>query len=366
MEPWMKPMLCASADDVPLGDYVLEPKLDGWRFLMHNTGRGVISVAGRNASDYSGQLPYIESEVAKCLPPDTCLDGELIGSEWGDVQSVMSSGGVHIPTRKNGGLHYVVFDVLRCDGQDTRSLPWAERRAILEAANFDGYVARTDVYPATPRALQVAIATGFEGVVCKMRDSVYTNGRSSAWVKIKAEWTCEAQVVGWEVGTGSNSNRLGAFIVELLDENDMPKIGPDGKPVRTKVGGGMTDTVRNEFLGRLVSRAMPTKWNGAVIEVKHNGELASGKVRHPTFVRRRDDKTTAKRKPRTAAPPRTPAPGTWKRNYGAMGGAKLMDCIRELEAGHGEAVRRVHENGGDVQANLARAREAAHSKGLMP
>lgn len=362
----MKPMLCASADDVPLGDYALEPKLDGWRFLMHNTGRGVISVAGRNASDYSGQLPYIESEVAKCLPPDTCLDGELIGSEWGDVQSVMSSGGVHIPTRKNGGLHYVVFDVLRCDGQDTRSLPWAERRAILEAANFDGYVARTDVFPATPRALQVAIATGFEGVVCKMRDSVYTNGRSSAWVKIKAEWTCEARVVGWEVGTGTNANRLGAFVVELLDENDLPKIGPDGKPVRTKVGGGMTDAVREEFRGVASRVAIPSKWNSAVIEVKHNGVLTSGKVRHPTFVRLRSDKSAPVRKPRTAAPPRTPKPGAWVRNYGAMGDAKLLAAIRGLEAGSGEHAERVIAKGGDMQFNLARAKEAARSKGLIP
>lgn len=364
----MKPMLCASADDVPLGDYVLEPKLDGWRFLMHHTGRGVIAVAGRNASDYSGRLPYIESEVAKCLPPDTCLDGELVGSEWGDVQSVMSTGGgPHIPTRKNGGLRYVVFDVLRCDGQDTRSLPWHERRSILDAANFEGYVSRTDVFPATPRALQVAIATGFEGVVCKQRDSVYTNGRSSAWVKIKAEWTVEAVVVGWEHGTGSNADRLGAFHVELLDGNDLPVRGLDGKVVRTKVGGGMTDVVREEFRG-LAANQRVTRWHGQIIEVKHNGVMSSGKLRHPSFVRRRDDKTvvltpTAKR---TAAPPRTPKPGAWVRNYGAMGGAKLLNVITELEGGRGDAVERVNQKGGDIQYNLARAKEAARSKGLIP
>lgn len=365
----MKPMLCASADDVPLGDYALEPKLDGWRYLMHTTGRGVIAVAGRNSSDYSGRLPYIESEIAKCLPPDTCLDGELVGSEWGDVQSVMSTGGgPHIPTRKNGGLRYVVFDVLRCDGQDTRSLPWHERRAILDAANFDSYVSRTDVFPATPRALQVAIATGFEGVVCKMRDSVYTNGRSSAWVKIKAEWTVEALVMGWEAGTGSNANRLGALNVMLLDENDIAVAGPNGKPIKTKVGSGFTDAVRDEF-AHVAEPHLPQAWEDTIIEVKHNGVMSSGKVRHPSFVRRRDDKSPARPKrtaAATAAPPRTPKPGAWVRNYGAMGGAKLLNVIAELEGGRGDAVQRVNQKGGDIQYNLARAKEAARSKGLIP
>jgi len=361
----MKPMLCASVDDVPVGDYALEPKLDGWRFLMHTTGRGVIAVAGRNASDYSGRLPYIETELAASLPPDTCVDGELVGTEWGDVQSVMGMGGPHIPTVKSGGLRYVVFDVLRCDGQDTRSLPWRDRRAILESANLDGYISRTDVFEATPRALQVALATGFEGVVCKQRDSVYVNGRSPSWVKIKAEWTCEAMIVGWEVGTGSNAARLGALHVTLLDENDAPKVGPDGKPVTTKVGGGFTDAQRQEFAGLKPPTFTPQGWGaGTVIEIKHNGEMASGKVRHPTFVRLRNDKAPKPTPRRQPATPRTPAPGSWVRNYGAMGDAKLTQCIRELHLGSGDAVDRVNQKGGNVNFNLHRAIEAAVAKGI--
>lgn len=372
MEPWMKPMLCVSADDVPIGDYALEPKLDGFRFIMHNTGRGVIAVAGRNASVYSGRLPYLETELAECLPPDTCLDGELVGSEWGDVQSVLAANGPHIPTVKNGGLRFVAFDVLRCNGEDTRGLPWHERRAILDAANLGhGYISRTDVFEATPRALQVALATGFEGVVCKIRDSRYTNGRSASWVKIKAEFTCEAMVTGWETGTGSNANRLGALHVTLLDENDNAKIGQDGKPVTTKVGGGLSDDIRQAF-SNLAPRGgqlqYPAGWaHGTIIEVKHNGEMASGKVRHPSYVRKRTDKQ-AVAKPRRPAPQtnRQPAAGAWVRNYGAMGGAKLVSVIGQLERGYGPAVDRVTQNGGDLAHNLARAREAARSKGLIP
>lgn len=374
MEPWMAPMLCASADDVPAGDYALEPKLDGWRFLVHSTGRGCIAIAGRNGSDHSGKVPYIETEIAASLPPDTCVDGELIGGDWGDVQSVMTTGGgPHVPTQKKGGLQYVVFDVLRCNGQDTRGLRWEERRAILDSATFAGdYVRTTDVFEATPRAYQVAVATGFEGVVCKQRDSLYTNGRSSAWVKIKAEWTCEAKVVAWEFGTGSNAKRLGALHVELLDENDQPIKGPNGRPVRTKVGGGFVDAVRAEFenvvlptKGTILDQ-YPPGWQDAIIEVKHNGVLHSGKVRHPTFVRKRDDKTPTPKPRRTAPAPRTPAAGSWVRNYGAMGDTKLLDCISELELGIGDATHRVTQKSGDVQHNLARAKEAARSKGLIP
>lgn len=187
MEPWMKPMLCSPVDGVPLGDYIMEPKFDGWRLLVHSTGRGCLTFAGRDSSDYTGKLPYIEQELAAALPPDTAVDGEIVGVSRGDVQSIFFTDAPHIPSYGAPSLTYVVFDILRCNGEDVRGLPWVERRALLEAATFGPHVQLTDVFPCNKRTYQVALAQDFEGVVCKLKTSKYTSGgRGPAWLKIKA------------------------------------------------------------------------------------------------------------------------------------------------------------------------------------
>lgn len=362
----MQPMLCSSIDSPPEhGDeYRMEPKLDGWRLLMWKNPAGKVHVvAGRNAADYTGQLPYLETEIASCLPNDTCLDGELIGSQWGDVQSIMSANGPHVPTKKSGGLQFVAFDVIRLNGRDIRSLAWRYRRELLEAIKFDGYVRITDVYPCTARTYQVAVATGFEGVVCKRLDSEYVNGRSTAWPKIKAVWTVEASVTGFN--TGSSSSVMGSVTATLLRDDGKPELNPAGKPVTIRVGGGFTDVQREE-----IASTWPA-WRGTIIEVQHNGRMDSGKLRHPTFTRVRDDKAASVATPSSAASqarrgrpaPRVAPPGSWVRNYGAMGDAKLVKSIKELERQSGDAYDRVVQRQGDVAFNLTRAHEAARARG---
>ncbi len=365
MDSWMKPMLCTAVDDVPVGDFVMESKFDGWRLLVHSTGRGCMTFAGRDGSDYTGKLPYIERELARCLPPDTAVDGEIIGVSREDVQSIFFSDGEHIPTAGAPPLTYVVFDVLRCNGEDVRGLPWHERRALLEAAKFEQHVRLTDLYPCNKRTYQVAVATGFEGVVCKRRDSIYRSGsRGSAWLKIKAEWTVEAVVQDWEVGKGAHAGRMGALKCRLLDGDapgDTYKVGPDGKRVEIRVGGGFTDAIRDD-----VAANFSRNWFRQVIEVKHNGITANGKVLGPNFVRRRDDRSAPARPVRKApaSTPRIPAAGSWVRNYGAMGLPKLQTCLTDFARGFGDAVDRVNARGGDLRANHQRCIEAARAKGL--
>jgi ATP-dependent DNA ligase len=51
-------MLCGTADVVPMGPkWVLEGKLDGWRFVCHREQDSVRAFAGHNGSNYSGQVP---------------------------------------------------------------------------------------------------------------------------------------------------------------------------------------------------------------------------------------------------------------------------------------------------------------------
>jgi len=83
-----------------------------------------------------------------------------------------------------------------------------------------------------------AIEGGYEGIMLKDPEAGYECKRSVAWLKLKPFIEVSLTVVGVEEGTGKNVGKLGAFIVEGVD---------DGKAIRTNVGSGLTDNMRECF-----------------------------------------------------------------------------------------------------------------------
>jgi ATP-dependent DNA ligase len=363
---------------VPRAGWVMEPKFDGWRWQVHvnelsgvevvHGGQGVVPVkakevrcfGGRNGKEHTGSSKLVE-EAAAHLPGGTILDGELIGGGYSsDVAHLLSA---------QQPVTMIVFDVLAVAGRVTMTLPWSERRKLLEAAipdDQDAVLRRAPVAPVDEEIYGAWMEAGMEGVVCKRTDAPYRPGsrRRDGFVKVKPSLTTDAYVIGWEWGAKeSNKDRCGALKIKLVET------GAD-----TTTGWGGTPAEANAMVGRRV-------------EIRHWGFQKSGKVRHPVFLRTREDveevreavdvggatlleKTTTKKErkmttDRLTKPVREPAEGAWLRNYAAMGDAKLLRCIKQLEEGSGEAVDRVESNGGSVELNLERARDVARGKGLI-
>lgn len=363
-KPSISPMLATASASVPEGPgWVLEGKFDGWRvFLIRGANdRDVMVLGGRNAKDYTGRISYLEDAV-RALPPNTVLDGELIGASWGQVQSSMTNlrgtGGTIDPANLGSRpLTYVAFDVLKFNDLDLRTMPWEGRRAVLDRIKMPDHIVVPPYGEATAAAHDEMVALGLEGSVCKRKDASYRGGRSQAWLKIKVTDTVEAVVLGFKPGTGRRSGGPGALEIELLDDKGQPT------GTLTKAGSGLNDAELADMV------ANPGNWLGQVVEIKHYGVQDSGKVRHPTFVRRRDDRTPRKTATATATPAtrtaRAAASGPWMRNYGAMGDDKLRRSLRELEAGTGEAVDRCESRGGDRAQHLDEARRIAAQRGLL-
>lgn len=367
MDAWLRPMLAEQAPDVPTGDdWIIEPKLDGWRIIIHRDRVSVKVYGGRNASDYTGKLPYIEGVVSR-LPEDTVVDGELVADEGGSggVQSIMASNGVHHPTVLSPPLTVTLFDVLRVNGQDVRALSWQERRAMLEAAQFKGPLVFTSKpVPASEQAHDGYLAQGYEGSVAKKITSKYVSGsRAPSWLKIKPQTTADAVVVGFKPGTGSRAGGVGAFEIEMLDPANAI---PNG--VRTRVGSGLTDQQLAEI------NADTGAWMGARVELAHHGLGKTGKPRHPVFLRRRDDLDVPEPEPAQPKPKPKPKKRSTRsasglsgrpRNYGAMNNDKLIRSIRELENQAGEAYEKaLNKHTGDPAHELNLARQEADGRGL--
>lgn len=107
---------------------------------------------------------------------------------------------------------------------------------------------------------------GYEGVVFRRSVSPITD----AIMRCKREYSFDGVVVGWEKGKGKYEGMLGAYKVMMQNGTV------------TTVGGGYTDA----------ERAVDPQTNmRRVMEFTANAIFESGNVRHPRFIRWRDDKT---------------------------------------------------------------------------
>jgi DNA ligase D-like protein (predicted 3'-phosphoesterase) len=175
-----------------------------------------------------GQFP--ELTELRHLAPGTVLDGEIVVMSGGkpDIQSLLSRlqkgdrkidfPGEVVP------VTYIVFDILEKDKKSLIRLPLAERK-ILEQAVSEGphVVLSVPVMARGEDYYRAAIARGLEGVMAKRLDSHYDPGmRSDAWLKIKAEKTCDCVIAGYTPGQGSRSRTFGALILGLYEYGSSP------------------------------------------------------------------------------------------------------------------------------------------------
>ena len=194
------PMLLSTTDSEPTGgEWVLEPKWDGFRFLYRLSGDGAATCWTRHGKRHDRKLPYIDTELRDLFPDETVLDGELVALGRGPdgvvrhdferLRSVLATGSAHRPSAQSPSLQYVVFDVLELGGEDLRRRTWRGRRAALEAsvdAPTD-HVSLTETLEPSEECHERLIAAGFEGSVYKRRSSTYRCGqRSGSWLKRKA------------------------------------------------------------------------------------------------------------------------------------------------------------------------------------
>jgi ATP-dependent DNA ligase len=349
-----KPMLCHDAKDglpTDASEWALEGKFDGWRTLVSING-DVGLYGGRNGATYTGKVPYIEESLRAALPPDTLVDGELISASGtaGGVQTIMAAGGAHKPNAFSPALTLVVFDVILLNGADVKALPYSNRRSLLEMIQWPTHTYLSPVGECSEANHQRMLELGLEGSVLKRRTSPYMPGaRSRDWLKMKFVDSEDCEIIGFEQGEGaSNQHQLGAFVVKL----------PTGVETTIKI-----PTKRDVE----AVTADPDAFRGRIVEVAHNGVMASGKLRHPRFLRWREDRDKPQPAPK-AKPKRKPrARQKSMRNYNAMGNDKLMACIAELNGGYGDAYQRVQtgQYAGDLTEHIVTATAVARVKGLL-
>jgi len=239
------------------GKKLIEVKLDGVRVItiVHSDGR--VDMFSRNGKELAN-FPHIVEQISSVIKQkgssksmDVVLDGEIMSSSFQDLMKQ-----VHRKDNVEAGDAVLnLFDVLPLEDfekgfydkdQTTRSSMvkfWVEQNQDLlpNVTYVANELVDLDTDEGQVRYKEInalAIAGGYEGIMLKDPLAGYECKRSVAWLKLKPFIEVSLAVVGVEEGTGKNLGKLGAFIVEGID---------DGKAIRTNVGSGLTDNMRECF-----------------------------------------------------------------------------------------------------------------------
>lgn len=303
LDEFIEPML-ASLGDEPFDNknWIFELKWDGYRAIAE-LDKKKVKLYSRNGLSFNERYPTLVSELAG-MNLRAVLDGEvMVFNEDGrpDFQKLQ-----HYDDNRHLPLVYYVFDILSHNNKDLKELPLIERKKILkDILPKNDFVRFSDHVEESGKAFFDEVKkSNLEGIMAKKADNVYVEGiRTKDWLKIKHTHTREAIITGYTEGRGSRKH-FGALILGEYKNNRLHYIG--------HTGTGFSDKKLRELwtmMQKLVINKSPFEEkvpiNSAVTwvrpeivcEIKYTEITRDGILRHPVFLRWRDDKQPAEVKP---------------------------------------------------------------------
>jgi len=258
--------------------WVIEPKYDGLRCLAFIDDKNEVeflSRSGKPLLESNGE--HIVAELKSLNLRNTVFDGEAYAGTWEDSVGVARS---EKSVEGSNKLKFYIFDCMTLaefDAQKTRG--YTDRKSDLEDLLDDKELKYLEIVPdytvtsieQVTKCYEQMLKDGFEGAVLKRANAEYPFKRSADWLKWKPWYSEDLPIVGWVIGEGKHSGRLGKFFV-------------DYKGVKVGVGGGYNDEQRENYW------AGKEQMLGNIIEVKHWGITPDGSLRFPQFLRERSDK----------------------------------------------------------------------------
>lgn len=289
--------MLAKETDKPFSkkDWIYEIKWDGYRAIAE-INKTDVKLYSRKGNSFLSDYPEVVEALSK-MELNAVLDGEIVVlNEEGnpDFQKLQYYG-----LNKDFPLQYYVFDLLELNGKKLYSVPLIERKTLLaEIIKKNAVIKYSDhIEERGEDFFEVIKQKNLEGIMAKRKESEYYPGKRSAdWLKIKHHKSEEVIITGFTAPRGGRKY-FGALVLATMIEGKLTYAGHTGSGFNTdllkEMYAKLQPLVRNASpFDERVKTNMPVTWVEPkyICEVKFTEWTSDGKLRHPIFLRLRDDK----------------------------------------------------------------------------
>lgn len=269
----MKPPAGLYKNNIDLTNWVIQPKLDGFRCLFIPSGKSFDAISPNGKKLYN--VEHIIRELID-RKIDFVIDGELLGNNWNETAHIVRASKKE---RDGSSIFLYCFDAINKEEFGSRKFK------TIYATRYKKYTdcldnLKTIICIKSKPAIdnehvweeaKKYLILGYEGAVIKDLNGLYKCGRSQCIQRLKFTETLDLKIEDLEEGEGKHIGRLGFVVCNL-------------NGVLIRVGTGFSDEERKLVWNN------KKKYIGMFIEIKYQEKTKDGSLRFPTFVRFRDDK----------------------------------------------------------------------------
>ena len=277
-------------------DWIFEVKWDGYRTIAQISNNHAL-LYSRNQIPLTNRFSPRAASLEK-LGFNAVLDGEVVvidNAGLPDFQLLQD-----YPSFPGGRLVYYVFDIVYYQGRDLTKLPLIKRKELLKKIlPTVGNIQVSDHVWKDGVLFSKAVSNkGLEGIVAKNSQSPYVQGaRSPNWVKIKNRVSQDCLITGFTAPRGARGY-FGSLVLGIYEKDVLTYAGHSGGGFSRKGLKAIYDRLKPLSqkkcpFGAKPPEDTPITWVKPVLvcEVTFTGWTNSGIMRHPVFLRMRDDKT---------------------------------------------------------------------------
>jgi ATP-dependent DNA ligase len=227
VNPPILPMLSKRIAEIPAGgNWIFEPKWDGFRALVFRDG-GEILIQSRDEKSLNRYFPEL-LEPLQQLPARCVLDGEIVVAQNGGLDFEALQLRIHPAASRvrllaqQSPASIVFFDLLCHRDRDLRQEPFDRRREELETVLSSA----TPPIHLTPSTRDSGVASdwfrrfegaGLDGVMAKPVSGTYEPGRRMMF-KVKHERDCDCVVGGFRWHKNHEHKAVGSLLLGLFDD----------------------------------------------------------------------------------------------------------------------------------------------------
>src|SRR5437588_1512660 len=220
-------MLAKRVGELPAnGDWVFEPKWDGFRALVFRDGDEIL-IQSRDEKPLNRYFPELLEPLLSQLPARCALDGEIViaknsGLDFEALQLRLHPAASRVRLLSQEIPASIVFFDVLCEGdRDLRSAPFQSRRQELES------LLATAAPPIhlTPASYESSVASdwfrrfegaGLDGVMAKPISGAYEPDKR-VMLKVKHERDCDCVVAGFRWHKKGDRDLVGSLLLGLFD-----------------------------------------------------------------------------------------------------------------------------------------------------